>query len=91
MVLVGFNEKSVEEVEHGILKKKLKLGTKEFKCENYATIENQDGYLASVRKNDKKHYKDGYIDLTNYKGSKVKVKILDKTNRSMTIKLKMVG
>lgn len=91
LVLVGFNEKSVEEVEQGILKKKLRLGTKEFKGKNYATIENQDGYLASVRANDTKHYKDGYINLANYNGSKVKVKILDKTNGSMTIKLKMVG
>lgn len=91
LVLVGFNDKSVEEVEQGILKKKLSIGTKEFKGKNYATIEGQDGYLASVRANDTKHYEDGYIDLTDYKGSKVKVKVLDKTNRSMTIKLKMVG
>lgn len=92
LVLVAFNDKSVDEVEQGILKKKLKLGTKEYKGKNYATIEGRDGYLASIKATNTKHLSDdGYIDLTNYSGSRIKVKVLDKTKASMTIKLKMVG
>lgn len=92
LVLVGFRDKSVEEVEQGILKKKLKLGISDFKGKNYATIEGQDGYLASIKATNTKHLlDDGYIDLTDFNGSKVKVKIVEKNKNSMTIQLKLVS
>lgn len=93
IILVGFNEKSVEEVEQKLKNNKLKLGTKEYKGKNYATVENYQGYICSVRNTDKKHLNDdaGYIDLTSYQDNKIDVNIINKTNRSLTVKLKMLA
>ena len=92
LTLVGFNEKTADEVEQGILKKKLRLGIKKFNGINYATIEGVDGYLASVKATNTKYLSnDGYIDLLKYKDAKILLKILGKTDKSMNVKLRMVG